>query len=245
MFKKSVSLFLSVIMVISVLSAIPIFADADGIDLVSPKMGGLGNYKVGDKIEIKVSVTMSFYGQTNKSLVVEVVGGKTYAYTIHPGDTKTVFTEYFVPKKAGSYTCRVALASGDYNTYSSIIHSGAYTSCNRMFVVNENKKASIVKKLSVKTKTTSIKAKDLKKSKKTVNPLTIKNAKKVKVEKVKKGTDKAVYKKIKVNKTTGKITFNKGKYKKKTYKVKLKISATGVSDKKAKTIYKVVKVKIK
>ena len=88
--------------------------------------------------------------------------------------------------------------------------------------------------------------KKLKKNQQKVKPLTIKNAKgAVKVVKVKKGTDKKIYKKITVKKKTGVITFKKGKYVKKTYKIKLKITAKGNSDYKSKTVNKVVKVRVK
>ena len=99
-------------------------------------------------------------------------------------------------------------------------------------------------KISGKTK--SIKAKKLKKSKMTVKPLSIsKNQGKITVTKVKKGTTSKIYNKITVNKKTGAITFKKGKYAKKTYKIKLQIKVAGNSNYRAKTLTKVVKVKIK
>ncbi|MEE3333041.1 MAG: fibronectin type III domain-containing protein [Ruminococcus sp.] len=95
------------------------------------------------------------------------------------------------------------------------------------------------KSVSVKASAKSVKASALKKSDKTIKPLTIKNAKSVKVTKVKKGTSKKIYKKIKVARKTGAITFKKGKYKKGTYKIKLKIVCG------KKSFNKTVKVKIK
>ncbi|MEE3332925.1 MAG: fibronectin type III domain-containing protein [Ruminococcus sp.] len=92
---------------------------------------------------------------------------------------------------------------------------------------------------SIKVKSKTIKASALKKSNQTIKPLTIKNAKSVKVVKVKKGTTAKIYKKIKVAKKTGAIKFKKGKYKKGTYKIKLKIKLD------SKTFNKTVKVKIK
>lgn len=108
--------------------------------------------------------------------------------------------------------------------------------------VSSTKKANPVK---VTAKKKTLKAKTLKKSKKTVKPLTVKKAQgAVTVTKIKKGTDKKIFKKIKVNAKTGAITFKKGKYAKKTYKIKLKIYVKGNSKYKAKTINKVVKIKV-
>lgn len=109
--------------------------------------------------------------------------------------------------------------------------------------VVKTKKSNPIK---VTAKKKTVKAKKLKKNQQKVKPLTIKNAKgAVKVVKVKKGTDKKIYKKITVKKKTGVITFKKGKYAKKTYKIKLKITAKGNSDYKSKTVNKVVKVRVK
>ena len=58
------------------------------------------------------------------------------------------------------------------------------------------------------------------------------------------GTSKKIKKRITVNKK-GVITFKKGKYKKGAYKIKLKITAKGNSKYKAKTIIKLIKVRIK
>lgn len=100
--------------------------------------------------------------------------------------------------------------------------------------------------ITVKTAVKKIKASALKKAKKTVKPVKISKAKgTVKVVKVKSGTSSKIYKKIKVNKKNGAITFNKGKYKKGTYKVKLKITASGDSQYLSKTVTKTVKIKIK
>jgi hypothetical protein len=110
------------------------------------------------------------------------------------------------------------------------------------------KKAANTMKVTVKAK--AIKAKKLKKKKQTVKAITVKNAKgTVTFAKVKKGTTSKIFKKVKVNKKTGKITFKKGKYAKKTYKIKVKIKAAGKkvgnTQYQAKTITKVVKIKVK
>ncbi len=100
--------------------------------------------------------------------------------------------------------------------------------------------------VSVKVSTKSVKAADLKKGKKTVKPVKISKANgTVKVTKVKKGTSAKLYKKITVNKKTGAITLKKGSYKKGTYKVKVKITVSGNSSYKSKTVTKTVKIKIK
>jgi hypothetical protein len=106
-----------------------------------------------------------------------------------------------------------------------------------------SKKQNPVKTI-VKLKTTT--AKKLKKTKVTLNPLTVKNHKgTVKIVKVKSGTASKIYNRISVNKKNGAIKLKKGKYKKDVYKIKLKISVKGNSKYKAKTLSKVVKIKIK
>ena len=110
------------------------------------------------------------------------------------------------------------------------------------------KKVANTIKVTVKTKT--VKAKKLKKKKQTVKAITVKNAKgTVTFAKVKKGTTSKIFKKVTVNKKTGKITLKKGKYAKKTYKVKVKIKAAGKKvgnvQYNAKTLTKVVKIKVK
>ena len=136
----------------------------------------------------------------------------------------------------------------DYEVPGFTINGYAGTAAENYAKNNEFKFVTIKKAntLKVSASKESLKAKALKKSKKAVKPISIKNAKgKVTVTKVKKGTDSKIFKKITVNKATGAVTFKKGKYAKKTYKLKLKIKAAGNSDFKPKTITKTVKVKIK
>lgn len=119
---------------------------------------------------------------------------------------------------------------------------------NRIYSSSGDKTVTTAKKnpLTLKAKTKAVKAKKLKKKSVSVKPLTIKNAKgNVKVVKVKKGSSKKLYKKIKVASKNGKITIKKGKYKKGTYKIKLKVTAFGNSTYKKATKTKVVKIKIK
>jgi hypothetical protein len=109
-----------------------------------------------------------------------------------------------------------------------------------------SKQANPVK---VKAKTCKVKAKSLKKKAvkiKIKKLLKITGAQgKITYAKVKKGTAKAIYKKIKINKKNGKITLKKGKYKKKTYKVKIKIVVAGNDKYSAKTLTATAKIKIK
>lgn len=94
-------------------------------------------------------------------------------------------------------------------------------------------------------KSKKLKAKALKKKKATAKLVTVTNAKgEVKIAKVKKGTSKKLYKKIKVSKN-GKITFKKGKYKKGTYKLKLSVTLKGNSEYLSASVNKTVKIKIK
>ncbi len=66
----------------------------------------------------------------------------------------------------------------------------------------------------------------------------------VTVAKVKKGTTAKIYKKVTVKKN-GTITLKKGKYAKKTYSVKIKVTAKGNANYKAKSVTKTVKIKVK
>ncbi len=105
------------------------------------------------------------------------------------------------------------------------------------------KKANTVK-VSATGKTVKVKA--LKKAKKAVKVATIKVTKpvgKVTVAKVKKGTTSKIYKKVTVKKNA--IYLKNGSYKKGTYKVKIKVTAKGNDNFKAKSVSKVVKFKIK
>lgn len=110
------------------------------------------------------------------------------------------------------------------------------------------KKANPVK-VKVKTKSVKVKAKKLKK--KAVGYKISKFFKitgavgKVTFAKVKNGTAKKIFKKIKINKKNGKITLKKGKYAKKTYKIKLKITAKGNDLYNSKTVTKTIKIKVK
>ena len=135
----------------------------------------------------------------------------------------------------------VTVESNNFNLDNAVIHYNTKMPGSSGTVTS--KKANPVK---VTAKAVAIKAKKLKSKKQTVKPLTIKSAKgTVKVTKVKSGTTSKIYKKVTVNKTSGAITFKKGKYSKKTYKVNLKITVSGNSDYKSKSLSKTVSVKVK
>ena len=112
--------------------------------------------------------------------------------------------------------------------------------------VSGNSSAKKANPMKLVKKTKAVKASKLKKVKVNIKLLAVKNAKgAVKITKVKSGTTKKIYKKIKVNSKNGKITIAKGKYKKGTYKIKLKIVAAGNSTYKKATKNTTVKLKIK
>ena len=94
--------------------------------------------------------------------------------------------------------------------------------------------------LSVTTKTKTVKYTKVKKKKQVVTAITVtKNQGTVTYAKLKGSSSK-----LTINKTTGKITVKKGT-KKGTYKIKVKITAKGNNNYKAKSIIKTIKVKVK
>jgi len=98
-------------------------------------------------------------------------------------------------------------------------------------------------KISVKKKTVKVKAKTIKKKAKKVKALTVKNGK-GKITYKGKGINKKSKKALKINAKTGKITIKK-KTKKGTYKMKVKVTASGNSAYAAasKTVTVTIKVK--
>ncbi|MBQ5398519.1 MAG: hypothetical protein IIU14_03665 [Ruminococcus sp.] len=97
-----------------------------------------------------------------------------------------------------------------------------------------------------KSKTKTLRKKTLKAKKLSAKLITIKNAKgSVKVVKIRNGKNDKLFNKIKVNSKTGEITFKKGKYSKGTFKIKLKITVSGNSAYKKKTLKATVRVRIK
>ena len=100
--------------------------------------------------------------------------------------------------------------------------------------------------IKVTAKTKTVKAKKLKKKAQTVKAITVKGAQgKVSYKLLKSGITKKIRKLVKIN-SKGVITIKKWKKAKKgTYKIKVTVKAAGNANYKAKTITKVVKVKIK
>ncbi len=99
--------------------------------------------------------------------------------------------------------------------------------------------------LEFRASTKSVKAYKLKKSAVTLKPLSIEDYDgKLTITKVKKGTTSYIYNKITVNKSSGSIKIKKGTTKVGTYKIKLKLHATGDADFKPVTTYETVTIKI-
>lgn len=110
-------------------------------------------------------------------------------------------------------------------------------------VIKSSTKKSNPIKVSAVTK--KIKSAKLKSKKQTIKSILIKNAQgKVTVKLVKQGTSGKIYKKLKIS-NKGVITLKKGKYNKGTYKVRVKISASGNSKYKSKAITKTIIIKVK
>lgn len=246
--KKSLSIFIAAVMLISVFAIAPITASAETIPV--PK-----NLRVIEKTSNSFTVafddadysyqlvygtkstpdwaprgstdwwTVSYEKGTITEKIENVQMGKTYYVFVR-------FVSVGTPKRAAYVDLGNA---GD--GLPRVLDEGEY-SMIKVEMKDDNATASSTSP-SVKVKSKTIKASALKKSNQTIKPLTIKNAKSVKVVKVKKGTTAKIYKKITVKKKTGAIKFKKGKYKKGTYKIKLKIKLD------SKTFKKTVKVKIK
>lgn len=216
-------------------------------DILSPV--STGNYKAGESINVKLGINKYYYSYSSNgrklnspnSVILRFSKGEfahTSVFSFYEADIGTSLSDKFTPPSAGKYTVRVGYSTSSVNGLANDNYIGKYS-----IEVKPGKKSNTI---SVKTSTKSVKANLLIKSNLSVKPITIKNAKgAVTVVKVKKGTDKKIYKKITVKKKTGVITFKKGKYAKKTYKIKLKITAKGNSDYKSKTVNKVVKVRVK
>lgn len=112
--------------------------------------------------------------------------------------------------------------------------------------VTAKKKANTI---TVTAKKVTVKAKKLKKKAQKVKitkALKVTKAKgTVTYAKVKKGSTKKFFKKVKIAKKSGKITIKKGKLKKGTYKLKIKVTAAGTKNYKKKSVSKVVKFRVR
>ena len=262
--KKSISIILAAVMLLSVFVVVPVTASAaasikhEAFEVRSPLKSGY--YDVNEKMSIEIyrkkwiAKTVNGFLQDDYNYIyVDVckdnVVKKRFEVNIYhkwnlPGTTAI---EYFTPTETGVYTLRVGFATSD-------VEREFLRSFTKDKITDEtyvgSVKFNVVKRkantLTVKTAAKSLKAAALKKAKKTVKPVSIKKAKgAVKVVKIKKGTSSKIYKKITVAKKTGAITFKKGTYKKGTYKVKLKVTAAGNKTYKAKSKTVTVKIKVK
>lgn len=176
-------------------------------------------------------------------VVLDSTDSEHYSSEIAEPTTEALTTEPTTAQPAVEETTTAAPSATEPKAQPSTEKKQTNNTTKKTTAKAKTKKNNPVK-FTVSKKT--LKAKKLKKKSLTVKCLTIKKAKgKVEVVKVKKGTDKKIYKKITVKKSTGAITFKKGKYTKKTYKIKLKIKVKGNSSYKPKNVTKTVKVKIK
>ena len=230
--KRTVSILLSLLMIISVFAALPLTARAEGFTVKFDPGEGTGKMK-DMVVPGKGWYTLppcTFYAPVGKKFEHWMCNSSSGTY--YATDERTILIDEDMTLTALWYSPYDDVydepePEDDLDTYSDI----------------HDKEENPIK-VSVKTK--SVKLKNLKKKAQTVKPIAIKNAQgTIKVTKVKSGTTAKIYKKIKVNSKTGAITFKKGKYAKKTYKIRLKITVSGNSTYKSKTLYKAVKVRIK
>lgn len=154
----------------------------------------------------------------NKNNPVKPITGKTYAYSIVvKAKDGYVFGDNFE-----------FIYSGNHYTPKVVLSEDKKTATISGFVNNVTVKAAeTVQKakqpMTVKAKTVKIKYKKLKKKKQTVKAITVKRAQgTVRFTKVKKGSSA----KLTINKKTGKITVKK-RTEKGTYKIKVKVTASG------------------
>ncbi len=246
-FKKSVSIILAAVILLSVFVAAPVTADAasefdcDAFTVLAPL--NEATYTVGTTVNVQIRVKKFKYtygsnglptsSTTNYVCLEYYRDGVPHFHQYSPTEYSkedvgsVLFLDEFEMSLAGKYEVKVRYKD-DY------VGSFSFT------VIKADNP------ITAKASTKSVKASALKKSKKTVKPLTVSNAEgSVKVTKVKSGTSAKIYKNITVNSKNGAITLKKGTYKKGTYSIKLKIAAEGKKKYNSKTLTKTVKVKIK
>ena len=255
--KKSISIILAAVMMLSVFIIAPMTASASE-NILSPETGKV--YLPGSEIPLKI-VTDAYKENTDNYCQISVyeyvdvrggryakVGSSIFVKYSKKGETinnPITINKYGIFRVCVSFYYTVngyANYFGDYKVRTLDTNDNWISYSEAITVVIDK----LDNPMTVKTATKTVKASALKKAKKTVKPLTIKKAKgAVTVTKEKSGTTSSIYKKITVNKNSGAVTFKKGTYKKGTYKVKLKITAAGNDDYKENTITKTVKIKIK
>lgn len=100
--------------------------------------------------------------------------------------------------------------------------------------------------MNVNVSNKTVKAKKLKKKAVIIKAIKVKNAKgKVTYSKYKNGSTVMTYKRLTVNKKTGKITIKKNYYPKGTFKIRVKITAKGNKNYKSKSVVKTIRIKVK
>lgn len=196
------------------------------------------------------SVTASEYSFNNElhggRLLGTTVPGAFIGFnSVQPVEEEEIWIIFSKGLSKNSFKAN-GVSEDEINTFTLSLNNGAPKSSDSSSDSKAKAQSKKANPIKVKAKAKTIKAKKLNKKKQTVKALTVSKAQgAVTFAKVKKGTTAKIYKKISVNKKTGKITIKKGKYSKKTYKVKIKVTAKGNANYKAKTVTKVVKIKVK
>lgn len=186
--------------------------------------------------------------KTIKPLTITKQRGNVKVAKVSSGSSSAIYSKASVNEKTGAVTLKKgSYSAGTYKLVLKVTASGDANYSEKSVtktakIIIQGKDENTVK---VSTKSKDLKSGKLAGKKTTVKLVTVKNAKgKVKIVKVKSGTTKSLYKKIKVNKKTGKITFKKGSYKKGNYKIKLKVTAAGNDSYKSKSVTVTVKLRI-
>lgn len=175
------------------------------------------------KAKVSVAKVSAYNGKAKKPAVTVTLNGKKLTYKVD------YTVNYFNNKKAGKAKI-VIIGQGGYKD-----------SLTVNFKIAKAKNTG-----KFKWTTAVVKAKKLKNKAQKVASIKVENAKgKVSYKIVKKGTNKKIYKKIKIS-SNGVIKIKKAKkIKKGTYKIKVKVSVAGNSNYSKKTVTKTLKIKIK
>lgn len=227
--KRTVSILLSLLMIISVFAALPLTARAEGFTVKFDPGEGTGKMK-DMVVPGKGWYTLppcTFYAPVGKKFEHWMCNSSSGTY--YATDERTILIDEDMTLTALWYSPYDDVydepePEDDLDTYSDI----------------QDKEENPIK-VSVKTK--SVKLNKLKKKAQTVKAITIKSAKGKVSCKIKKAAKIKKFLKIDAK---GVITFNKWKKAKKgTYKVKVSVTAKGNGDYNKKTVSKIVKIKVK
>lgn len=186
----------------------------------------LGYYRTKPKVSVlykvkSVVTEKSKYTYTGKEIAPKVV--------VKDYEDKVIDEKYY-----DIYYCSVRVNVGTYDL--TLLFKGDYAQADAESVFFKIEKANNPMKVTTTTK--KVKYKDVKKKKRTVSAITVKNSQGTKTYVKQKGSSS----KLTVNKTSGKITVKKGT-KKGKYKIKVKVTAAG--NKNYKSLSKTVTVTIK